>query len=78
MFSSVRNSTVEKDRPVERLWTKKNLAEFCEVPEATVSQWIYKGTAPKSIRVGRYVRFERAAIEQWLDERRQPDAVEAG
>lgn len=53
---------------VERLWSVADLAARCDVSEATVHQWLYKGTGPRSLKVGRYRRFRPDDVERWLDE----------
>lgn len=50
------------------LWTLQTLAEFLGVPEETLYAWRKRGTGPKGIRVGRYVRYTPEAVKQWLDE----------
>lgn len=55
--------------PTERLISVPELAEEFDVPVATIYQWQYRRTGPRSIRVGRYLRFRRSDIEAWLDSR---------
>lgn len=44
------------------------LADFLGLPERTIGQWRYLSKGPKSIKVGRHVRYRWADIELWLDE----------
>ena len=47
------------------------LAELCawlKVPRATVYDWVHKRCIPH-VKLGRLLRFERAAIAGWLAER---------
>ncbi len=46
-----------------------DLARFLAVPPKTVYKWRHDGTGPRGIRVGRHVRYRRADVEVWLDER---------
>lgn len=39
-----------------------DLAARYQVPIATVHQWLHKGTAPTSIKIGRYRRFRLADV----------------
>ena len=48
------------------------VAEFCGVSKATVHQWLYKGTAPKSYKIGKHRRFRWDDVHTWLEE--QADA----
>lgn len=54
----------------DRLLTVPELAEYLQVPES----WLYARTATNEIpyvRVGRYVRFRKAEIVEWLQGRGQ-------
>jgi|TARA_Y100000294_G_scaffold127562_1_gene119107 excisionase family DNA binding protein len=53
-------------------WLSTNdLAEWLQVPPATVSRWRYQGTGPVGYRVGRHIRYRRDDIETWLQQRRE-------
>jgi excisionase family DNA binding protein len=52
---------------METLMTTEQLAEFLQVPLATLYQWRHKGTGPKGIKVGKHVRYRRADVEAWLE-----------
>jgi excisionase family DNA binding protein len=47
----------------------KDLADFLQVPVATVYMWNHKKKGPRASRVGRHVRYRRSDVEVWLDER---------
>ena len=51
-----------------RLWTLSETAKFLAIPEATMYQWLSRGTAPRSYRIGRYRRFDPVDVQKWLDE----------
>lgn len=51
-----------------RLWTHQETADFLGVPPATLHQMNYKGTGPRSYRVGRYRRYDPRDIEAWLND----------
>ena len=55
-----------------KLLTCPDLADELGVPLATVYQWIYKGTAPRNIKVGRHRRFRREDVDAWLDAHSTP------
>jgi excisionase family DNA binding protein len=52
----------------EPLLGTSELAEEFGVPIKTIYQWRWKGTAPRAIKVGRYVKYRRSDVERWLDE----------
>ena len=55
----------------ERLLTADDVAELLAVPVSWVRESTRSGAMP-CVRLGRYVRFERAAMEAWLKECRRP------
>ena len=52
----------------DRLEGPKWLAAFLDVPLATVYKWSSEGTGPRSIRVGKHLRYRRADVDRWLEE----------
>lgn len=52
----------------QRLWTLPETAEHLQVPVKTLYAWRLRSTGPPGIRVGRYVRYRPADVEQWLDD----------
>lgn len=53
----------------ENLMTVQELADYVGVPRSTVYQWNYAGTGPRFIRVGKYTRYRRSDVDDWLAER---------
>jgi excisionase family DNA binding protein len=51
------------------LLSVRQLADYLDVPAATVYRWNYLGTAPQRIVVGRHVRYRRSDVERWLTSR---------
>lgn len=51
----------------DRLWTLKETAEFLQVSANTLYQMNWKGTGPRSFRVGRYRRYDPADVRVWLE-----------
>jgi len=64
--------------PSGRLWTAKDLADYLTVPLATLYQWRYQGIGPTAYRVGRYLRYEPAAIQTWLEQQAQQQEHDHG
>lgn len=54
--------------PSRGLATRREVAAWLGMPEATLRQWAYKGTGPKYRIVGRYARYRWSDVEAWLDE----------
>lgn len=44
-----------------------DLARLVDVPKRTVYEWNRTHTGPPVTRVGKYVRYQRLAVEAWLD-----------
>ena len=53
----------------EQLIDVEALAEYLDVPAATVYRWNYLGTGPSLIKVGRHVRYRSSDVEAWLETR---------
>jgi excisionase family DNA binding protein len=51
----------------DQLMTIEEVATFLRVPVGTLYQWRYKGTGPKSVRVGRHVRYRQNDVQSWLE-----------
>lgn len=45
------------------------VAEYLQVPLANLYQWRYRGVGPRSIKVGRHLRWRRSDIDRWLSDR---------
>jgi len=48
----------------------EEVASYLRVPVATVRKWNHLGTGPRPLKIGRHVRYEPAAVREWLDGRR--------
>lgn len=53
----------------ERLWSHGETAAFLGIPEATLHQLNYKGTGPRSFKVGRHRKYASADVAAWLETR---------
>ena len=51
------------------LMTSQEVADFLQVPVATVHLWRAQKTGPRGYRVGRHVRYRREDVETWLAQR---------
>ena len=53
--------------PSERFMSIIDLSEMLGVPVNTVYGWRQRGEGPVGYRIGRHVRYRRAAVEEWLE-----------
>lgn len=51
----------------DRLWSVDDVSTYLAVPIATLYKWRCTGYGPKSLRVGRYIRYRRADVQSWID-----------
>ena len=51
---------------MDRLLTPLELAQLLSVPIATLYRWRYLDSGPRSVRVGRHVRYFASDVEEWL------------
>jgi len=59
------------------LLSAEDLAQYVDVPLATVYAWNSRGIGPRRVRVGRYVRYRAVDVERWLDAHVAGDGVPA-
>jgi excisionase family DNA binding protein len=55
--------------PVDRLLTVQDLADYLDVPVATIYGWRYRRQGPPGFRIGRHLRFRWSDIERWIEDR---------
>jgi excisionase family DNA binding protein len=51
---------------LDRLLTVHDLADYLDVPVATIYTWRYHRQGPPGFRVGRHLRFRWSDVEQWI------------
>lgn len=59
--------------PPEGFLSVEDLAARYQVSPATVHQWLYKGTAPRSLKIGRYRRFRMDDVLVWEEAQADPE-----
>lgn len=59
-------------RTNDEMLTPEELAAETKVPVRTLYAWRYQGTGPRSIKVGRHLRYRRSDIDAWLDGLAEP------
>lgn len=50
----------------DRMLTTAELAEILQVRVNTLEHWRSQGRGPEFVRVGRRVRYTRAAVDKWI------------
>ena len=58
-------------KPRDRLLTVEELADYLVVPVATLYQWRYRSEGPPGFRVGRYLRYRKRDVEDWIEDKFQ-------
>lgn len=56
---------------MEKLLTPEEAANVLGVPLTTLYQWRHRRRGPRSIKVGRHLRYRPADIEAYLDAQTQ-------
>lgn len=55
-----------------RLWSHEEAAAYLGITRQTLHFINHKGNGPKSYRVGRYRRYRKHDIDEWLEDRCTP------
>lgn len=58
------------------LLTPKQLAAELNVAEQTLAKWRLSGVGPRYSKFGRLIRYDRAEVLRWVDERRYAHTAE--
>lgn len=53
---------------VESLWCTREVAEFLNVSQATLSRWRRENIGPPFIRLGGISRYTPATVREWVRE----------
>lgn len=54
------------------LLSPQDLADYLDVPVATVYRWNTHGKGPTVVKVGRHVRYRRSDVVDWLESNAGP------
>jgi excisionase family DNA binding protein len=60
---------------IDRLLTVEDLAEYLDVPVATIYAWRHRRRGPPGFRIGKHLRFRWSDIEQWISDRLTADML---
>jgi predicted DNA-binding transcriptional regulator AlpA len=64
--SGVRWDDVDSLSSIDRLWTVDDVSAYLGVPVKTLYQWKWRGEGPPVRKIGRYLRYEPAAVKRWV------------
>ena len=53
----------------DRLLTVEDLADYLDVPVATIYAWRYRRQGPPGFRIGKHLRFRWSDVERWIEDR---------
>ena len=51
----------------DRVMSLVDLSEMLGIPVNTLYRWRVRGEGPTGYRLGKHVRYQRAAVEPWLE-----------
>jgi excisionase family DNA binding protein len=54
-------------KPLDRLISAQELAEYLEIPVATLYTWRYRNAGPRGFRVGRHLRYRWTDVKAWIE-----------
>lgn len=69
---------LRNDVSMEKLRSVDEVADYLGIPVNTLYQWRHKGTGPAAFRVGRFLRYDPAAVRSWLADHSEPARVSHG
>jgi len=55
-----------------RYCTEQKAASYLDVKVSTLRDWRFRGSGPPFSKLGRLVRYDFAALDQWMRERTNP------
>jgi excisionase family DNA binding protein len=51
----------------DRLMSMAEVSDLLGIPVSTLYGWRHRGEGPAGYRIGRHVRYRRAAVEAWIE-----------
>ena len=61
-------TTASPQHDMDTLLTSPEVSNILRVPEKTLANWRSAGKGPRSLRIGRHVRYRRSDLLAWLEE----------
>ncbi len=56
------------------LFTISETSAYLRIPVETLRRWRTQGTGPRAAKVGKHLRYRKAEIDRWLEEREREAA----
>jgi excisionase family DNA binding protein len=53
---------------LDPLLSVQDLADYLDLPVATLYAWRYRGHGPSGFRVGRHVRYRQSDVDKWIND----------
>jgi predicted DNA-binding transcriptional regulator AlpA len=66
---------MEMNDPYLELMTANDVAELTRSPVSTVRYWRYRGTGPRSFRIGKRIVYRRIDVQTWLTDQLENDKI---
>jgi excisionase family DNA binding protein len=63
----VRSPKSDEVTPKHAIMTAAEVAAYLRVPLKSLYTWRYTHDGPPSARVGKYLRYRRTDVDEWLD-----------
>ena len=57
------------------LLSLEDLAEIIGIPVTTLRYWRFQGTGPKSFKLGKHIKYDRAEVERWIQAQREKETA---
>jgi excisionase family DNA binding protein len=51
---------------LDALLSVQDLADYLDLPVATLYAWRYRGQGPSGFRIGRHIRYRQSDVDQWI------------
>jgi predicted DNA-binding transcriptional regulator AlpA len=56
-----------KGNKMERLMSRKEVADFLGLSSQTLARWAWAKTGPKFSKLGKYARYRQQDVKDWID-----------
>jgi excisionase family DNA binding protein len=57
--------------------TPTEAATYLNYPEETLRRWRSVGTGPAYVKAGRHIRYRRASLDRWVEQREREGMARA-
>lgn len=65
--TAIRPTENRAGRRRQRFASRRDVAEYLDVPESTLVRWAYKRIGPPYRIIGRHARYDWADVDRWID-----------